>query len=375
MKLVLTALLALVLPAAAGAAPPPLAVAGAYHACSGTSTELRCWGSNTAGELGNGTVSTRSLSPVKVKNLPTPILEVGASYDRTCALTGSGVYCWGRLAKVSSGKWVAASTPTKVSSTPSSAHGLAVGVKHACILNAANESKCWGVNDRGEIGDGTKTIRTSATKSKLPPAVDVEASDGYTCALLVAGGVACVGISHGTEGDPANPEGLVVSSTTPKTIAGYETATSIAATGDFVCAVLAGGLVSCLGENDHGQLGDGTTAGRSSPAIVAGLLPSAQVVASANHACSLSTVGTIDCWGRGDHGQMGDGTTVDRFYPGPVSQPSTPTRLLAGASGHYTIALGSSSFAWGRNEDGVLLDGTTADRPTPIAIALPGATA
>jgi alpha-tubulin suppressor-like RCC1 family protein len=341
MKALLVAVLVCALSTAGAVAAdgtPPIA-AGAYHACSATSGQLRCWGDNSAGELGNGTTRA-SVSPVTVKGLPTPILEVAASYHRTCALvSGQRVYCWGRGAKLnSSGKPVSSSTPVKVGGIPATARGLAVGVTHACVVDAADVTWCWGVNDLGQIGDGTTKPRSSAVKAKNPPAAKVVAADGYTCAVLRGGGVWCWGRSHGTAGDPLNPEGLVVNSRTPRSIPGLETATDLSATGDFATALLAGGLISAWGENDHGQLGDGTVTGRSTPAVVNGLPEAVQVVATANHACALLVDGAVFCWGRGDHGQMGDGSYVARRVPGPVAQPRPAARLFGGASGHWTLA-------------------------------------
>jgi alpha-tubulin suppressor-like RCC1 family protein len=351
---------------------PPIA-AGAYHACSALSGKLRCWGDNSSGELGNGT-TRKSLTPVAVTGLPTPILEVAASYDRTCALvSGRRVYCWGRGARLdSSGKPKANSTPLKVSGIPSTAHGLAVGVTHACVVDANDAVWCWGVNDRGQIGDGTTKARSSAVKTKSPPAAKVVASDGYTCAVLRAGGVACWGRSHGSAGDPLNPEGLVVNSKTPLAIPGLETATDLSATGDFICVLLAGGLISAWGENDHGQLGDGTVTGRSVPAIIGGLPEAVQVVASASHACALTSDGSVFCWGRGDHGQLGDGSFAERHVPGPIVQPRPAAILFGGASGHWTLALASegSAFAWGRDEYGQLGNRGTVDQAIPVDVTL-----
>lgn len=364
--------------AAAGAAASdalPLFAAGAYHACAVASGQLRCWGSNADGQLGNGT-TRRSVVPVIVKGLRDPVLEVSASYNRTCALV-SGltvyVYCWGRGAKINSrGSATSSSVPVRVGGIPKTAHGLSVGVTHACVLDATQTPWCWGVNDRGQIGDGTTKARSSAVRTQSPPASKVVASDGYTCVVLQAGGVSCWGRSHGNAGDPLNPEGLVVNSKTPRPIAGLETATDVSASGDFACALLPGGIVSCWGENDHGQLADGTVTGRTTPDTVAGLPETVQVVATANHACALAVDGTILCWGRGDHGQMGDGSFSEQHAPVPVAQPGPAVKLVGAASGHWTLAFAAdgSAFAWGRNEDGQLGNGTTTDEPVPVSVSL-----
>jgi alpha-tubulin suppressor-like RCC1 family protein len=346
---------------------------GAYHACAvNSSGGLKCWGANTDGELGNGSTSD-SLTGVRV-SLPASVAEAGASYDRTCALlTDSKIYCWGRVAYLNAnGSPQTSKKPYLVSGTPSGAHGLSVGVKHTCVLDTSNYVWCWGVNDRGQIGDGTTKFKIKPIKTKSAPASKITVSDGYTCALLVAGGVSCWGKSHGTDNDPNNPEGLVVSSNTPVTIAGLSTAVQIIGTGDFACARLSNDTVKCWGENDHGQLGQNNRVGSATPLLITLTGAVSDVVATANHACAIVT-GNVYCWGRNDHGQMGDGSiSGDHLVPGQVPNLTDITKLYGASSGHYTFAKSSNRvWSWGRNQQGALFDGTTNDRLYPVAVTPP----
>ena len=327
---------------------PPFFAAGAYHACFASSSKVRCWGNNGNGQLGDG-YTVGSTRAVKVKLLPAPILDVAASYDRTCALVSGGkVFCWGRVATLDKdGHALGSLLAIKVKGLPQSVHGLSVGVTHACVLDSLQAVWCWGLNDRGQLGDGTKKPRTVPVRALSDPAAKVVASDGYTCVVLLAGGVSCWGRSHGNYADlTRNPDGLVVDSSMPRAIPGLETATDVSASGDFACAILPGGAVSCWGENDHGQLANGKTKGRSKPSPVAGLPESIQVVATANHACSLGLDGSVYCWGRGDHGQMGNGETVERHTPVLVPVPAPAVKLVGAASGHWTVAFTADGSAW-----------------------------
>src|SRR4051794_38954785 len=93
--------------------------AGAYHACALSAGALACWGFNKEGELGLGD-SVDRLLPTRVTTLPAPVAQVSASYNRTCALTTTGrVFCWGRGAKLKSGKPSPSSNPRQVPGTPS----------------------------------------------------------------------------------------------------------------------------------------------------------------------------------------------------------------------------------------------------------------
>jgi alpha-tubulin suppressor-like RCC1 family protein len=300
-----------------------------------------------------------------------------ASYDRTCAIViGGKVYCWGRVAALDpDGRPLGSLLPVKVNGIPKGPHDLSVGVTHACVLDELQATWCWGLNDRGQLGDGTKKPRPGPVKASVDPAAKVVASDGYTCVVLLAGGVSCWGRSHGNYLDPLrNPDGLVNNTSLPRLVPGLETATDVSATGDFACAILPGGNVSCWGENDHGQLANGKTKGRSTPTPVHGIPESVQVVATANHACSLGVDGTVYCWGRGDHGQMGNGSFEDQRAPMLVNLPQPAVKLVGATSGHWTVAFTAtgSAFAWGRNDYGQLGSrGSTTDKAVPVAVSLP----
>jgi alpha-tubulin suppressor-like RCC1 family protein len=85
--------------------------------------------------------------------------------------------------------------------------------------------------------------------------------------------------------------------------------------------VTTAGAAYCWGANDHGQLGDGTTAFRVTPAPVAGGLTFASVTASSYYTCGVTTVGVAYCWGENLFGELGDGTTTERHIAVAVATP------------------------------------------------------
>jgi alpha-tubulin suppressor-like RCC1 family protein len=128
----------------------------------------------------------------------------------------------------------------------STAHKVAGGYDHTCVLTAGGGVKCWGDNVNGQLGDGTTTDRRAAT--------DV------------------VGLTSGV---------------------------AFVATGDFyTCALTTAGGVKCWGQNASGQLGDGTTTDRSTPVDVVGLTSGVVAVATGwGHTCAVTTGGGVKCWG------------------------------------------------------------------------------
>src|SRR6266403_1683473 len=273
---------------ASGALTPTAVAGGGFHACmrlpDGT---VQCWGRNNFGQLGNGDGNLADSSvPVAVRGLTTATRVVtGGSH--TCAPLGDGtVQCWG----VGDSGQRGDGTFNNISSVPVAVVGMdgaghltnAVAIAargyHTCALFGDGTAQCWGRNDDGQLGDGTRT-----------------------------------------------------SSSTPVPVGGLTGAA--AATGGFyhTCALLGGGTVQCWGQNYEGQLGNGIVGGVSTfPVLVAGLANVSAVSGGYRHTCALLRDGTVQCWGRNVEGQLGDGTTTSS---------STPVRV-GGITGAVAVSAG-----------------------------------
>ncbi|MDR3228727.1 MAG: immunoglobulin domain-containing protein [Puniceicoccales bacterium] len=133
--------------------------------------------------------------------------------------------------------------------------------------------------------------------------------------------------------------------------------------------VTASGDLYARGNNESGQLGDGTTTDRSTPVKVASGV--ASVAAGASHSLYVTTSGDLYAMGNNSSGQLGDPTTTYWSW-----SRSTPVKVASGVASvvtgdYYSLYITTSGdlYAMGDNGSGQLGDGTTTDRSTPVKVA------
>ncbi|MHB1536425.1 MAG: RCC1 domain-containing protein, partial [Acidimicrobiales bacterium] len=159
-------------------------------------------------------------------------------------------------------------------------------------------------------------------------------------------------------------QGVVTNFATPQS----RTTTPLAGGAEHSLAVLSDGSVWAFGQNDFGQLGDGSTA--SSPGVrVSGLSNTVSVAAGAYHSLALLSGGTVSAWGWNGFGQLGDGATTNATTPVSVSGLSGISAIAAGTAHSLALRSDGTVWAWGDNTDGQLGDGTTTSVSTPAQVA------
>lgn len=349
-------------------------VAGSTFSCVLTTAgAVKCFGANNLGQLGDGT-TTASLTPVTVSGLGSGVIAISAGQNYACALTDAGgVKCWGdnSFGKLGDGTTTQSSTPVDVVGLTSGVSAIRAAQTHTCALTDAGALKCWGYNQYGQLGDGTTTDSSAPVDvAGLGGAINAIAVGGFhTCAVTSAGATKCWGRNQfGQLGDSTTTD-----STAPVDVTGLASGVqNISAGNSHSCALTSTGALKCWGSNANGQLGDGTTTDSGSPVDVVGLGSGVAASSAAGfHSCALTTTGGVKCWGQNNGGQLGDGSTTDRSTPVDVTSLTSGAIAVSASDPLHSCALTELGVGkcWGFNGNGELGDGTTTSSNVAVDIA------
>jgi alpha-tubulin suppressor-like RCC1 family protein len=316
--------------------------------------------------------ATHTPPPVAPATGTVAAIEAGALY--TCAVTSvGGVKCWGinNAGQLGDGSRVDDSaTPVDVAGLTSGVSAVAAGYAHACAITSGGGVTCWGNNTFGMLGNGSTTYsRTPVGVSGLASGVSwIAAGFEHTCAVTGAGGVKCWGADT-----TSGPSAIVSDSTlTPVDVAGLTSGVTVIAGGSYhTCALTSRGGVKCWGWNSNGQLGNGSRTDSRTPVDVVGLTSGVTAIAAGgNHSCALTSAGGVKCWGdrAGELVKQLMIGTDSRTPFGVVGLTSGVIAITAGES--HTCALTSRGGVkcWGRNSNGQLGNSSTTDSYKPINV-------
>ncbi|MHB1452868.1 MAG: RCC1 domain-containing protein [Saccharofermentanales bacterium] len=266
--------------------------AGLYHTVLlNESGEVYAWGDNSFGQLGIGSTDNKEI-PMKVEGL-TDVVMVSAGAYHTLALTSSGdIYAWGR-------------------------------------------------NTYGQIGNGATSICISPVRVEdIPPVLEISAGAFHSIALAINGSVYTWGDNSSGQSGPVESETI------------YDSAQNILGSRVLKPQLLAG------------------------PGILS-------VSAGGSHSLYLDADGIVYAWGNNESGQLGDGTQISRDTPAPVAGLTSVISISAGymynmAVGEFTSGKGASAFryqnlfAWGSDSSGQLGLGLGSDQlrivMTPVRV-------
>jgi alpha-tubulin suppressor-like RCC1 family protein len=294
-------------------------------------------GNNQNGQLGDGTTTNRPTVWARVAGLSN-VTQISAGQGFAMALLASGeIRSWGRNDRGQLGNGTIGDTPTPVAVTGiTTAVSVSCGITSGYALLADGTVRSWGRNDNGQLGNGsTVDTSTPVQVSGLAGVTLIAAANGEACfALLPDGTIRSWGRNNlGQLGD-----GTTTDKSTPVTVVGVTGVTQIAPGDTFCLALTSAGTIRAWGSNATGQLGIGTTstAATTTAVTVSGITTATQISAGLQSGYAIVSpnsggqYGTLRSWGANSWGQLGDGTTTQRTTPIAIGGASSVTAILAG---------------------------------------------
>jgi alpha-tubulin suppressor-like RCC1 family protein len=417
----LTALIGLLVGAlAATATPAPAAgqaeavlsgvtaiTVGDDHTCALLGTgQVRCWGDNVSGQLGNDALGVDAPVPVAVRNVAntgnlTGVTQIDAGDDHTCARLNTGrAVCWGEggSSQLGDGGGVDRDTPVAVRNAANTADltGIAqvsAGDLHTCARLTNGRARCWGDNNAGQIGNGdapndaftARAVRNATDTAELGGVLDIDAGGAQTCALVAGAQVRCWGSAlDGRLGNNSTTPDRDLPVTVRSTTGGgaLRDVAQLDVGANLGCARLTNARAVCWGNNASGELGDGTDSDSLFPQPVSNttgdgpLRGVGSIDAGSGSSCARLTNGQARCWGFGTDGQLGDGEDASSRFPVVVRNVADtgPLRnvvaVVTSTQDHSCALLSNQQVrCWGDNDAGQLgNDDVGVDALVPVVV-------
>ena len=304
-----------------------------------TDGTLWTWGAGDFGQLGDGTVISKS-SPIQVGALTTWSLVSCGGYATVLSIKTDGtLWGWGRNGAgcIGDGSTTIRSSPVQVGALTNwskiTIGGGSSTNTHSHAVKTDGTLWSWGDSGSGRLGDGTLADKSSPVQiGLLTTWADVDAGDGHCIALKTDGTIWTWGLaSSGQLGD-----GTATSKSSPVQVGALTTWAFISAGGNNTAAIKTDGTLWTWGANNVGQMGDGTTTAKSSPVQIGALTNWSKVYVGTGHTVAIKTDGTLWAWGSGSNGALGDGSTVAKSSP-----------VQVGALTNWSIAAAGDSISFG----------------------------
>jgi alpha-tubulin suppressor-like RCC1 family protein len=352
---------------------------------------IKCWGSRTDSLLGK----PKSLLPESV-DAASAYIDISVSDDLVCAINTAGeIKCWGDNSFVL-GK-TGAFSALKISEAGVKYKKLSqnTGGNHFCAISDSGILKCWGRNNRGQLGNGTKTDSAvpvvvdngisyfsvltydsasygitkmgelkfwglpndgatyigdygTVTPVSLDPGtryVSLAGSSRITCALTDTGQLKCWG---GTIGTPMT--GLYQK--TPTLVDGANKFVSIGVSRGAICGFTTSGSTRCMGDSTNGIFGAGQLGYALSPVVAPAFGEVSQISLGSTQSCKINLSGELSCIGQDSlaGGQKLQFTVVD--------SGQSYSKVSAGYQYGCAITTNGTLKCWGSGSSGNLGAGT-----------------
>ncbi|MEE8477878.1 MAG: Ig-like domain-containing protein, partial [Gemmatimonadales bacterium] len=354
---------------------------GSFTCGNTTEALVFCWGENFQGELGDP-VHPGGYGPRMVVG-PTRVRSVTTGALHACSLEENGTaMCWGSgsSGQLGADGFLGSHRPSRVASDLPF-RDVDAGNAHTCGITTGGVAFCWGSSAFGQLGAESVSSCSfgkgpSLPCSRIPIAVSglgalqvISAGGAHTCGLDLQGAATCWGANAAGQLGLGTASDSVGSPTNVDTQLRFET---ISSGGSHTCAVTGAGEIHCWGNNQVGQLGDGSRQIRTLPVAVASTERFATISAGLDHTCALTETGLAYCWGWNASGQLGDGSgdQSPKLAPTLVAVVPALQSISAGATHSCGLGVDGVAYCWGDNLGGQL--GAEAGEPSWLPIRVAG---
>ncbi|HHT9121450.1 MAG TPA: RCC1 domain-containing protein [Candidatus Wunengus sp. YC63] len=300
--------------------------AGASHSLAiDADGNVYAWGDYSKEQLGTGTTTINTPTPIKIDEL-TEIKAVDAGEGHSLALDEDGnIWVWGSnsAGQLGNGTTTASNKPVR----PEVEDGvtfsaIAAGGLHSVALASDNSIWTWGSNKVGQLG--TTTASTSSSKPIKLEVKDEGKEVAFTA--IAAGRLHTLALDSGGfvwawgEGESGQlGQGNTADKKSPTKIKGIENVKMITAGDDHNVALDNDGKLWSWGKNTSGQLGLGSPFSYTKPQEIKGLQDVEYISAGGLHSLALSEDGKVYGWGSNKKGQLGTGDKKDRNKPEEIN--------------------------------------------------------
>ncbi|MCL2825696.1 MAG: hypothetical protein FWD57_17020, partial [Polyangiaceae bacterium] len=273
-------------------------------------------------------------------------ISVSVGNNFTCGVTSAGAAkCWGvnDHGQLGNGSTKDSQTPVQVSGLESGVSALVAMRHHACAITGLGNAWCWGSNKDRQIADSDESHLVPIKTFSGVRAIG--GSNVNTCAITNSGSVVCRGPGYGISEKAFDQHSDVIALTHGPH--------------ERICALSSTGTVLCW--DKYGV-----------PTEKSGLSNITSVTAGGSHTCALESSGSVRCWGWNKFGQLGSGTNSDSVYPGYVSDLHSVKAIAAGYNSTCALVSSGSVKCWGHGEYGNLGPGHTVDKNVPVGVSAIG---
>jgi alpha-tubulin suppressor-like RCC1 family protein len=353
--------------------------AGSSHSSAITeSGKLYTWGYNFHGELGDGTTANKTVPTLIDRFNGEKVIAVSLGYYHSAAITETGkLYTWGYNGdgRLGDGTTTNRATPILIDNFDGEkVIAVSLGDRHSSAITESGKLYTWGYNNFGQLGDGTTTTRTTPTlidKFNDEKVISVSLGRYHSSAITESGKLYTWGLNDaGQLGD-----GTTANKTIPTLINRFNGEKIIAVSLGWYhsSAVTESGKLYTWGLNGNGQLGDGTTANKTVPTLIDRFNGEKVIAVSLGyyHSAAITETGKLYTWGYNGDGRLGDGTTTNRATPILIDNFDGEKVIAVSLGDRHSSAITESGklYTWGLNGNGQLGDGTTANKTVPTLIS------